>query len=315
MLQGTLNKIDETVPKVGGALDWKDLKPVHEQLLAGSAHGTKQWDKAFYGWVVDDMMKAHASKQFWLDLGLATLAAAAFVVAEIATFGTATFFIAAGIGLGITATQAAFAWDHYDTLNTAAGTTMSKESEIITQGQASAAMVKAAVDTVMAFIAMFAIGAKGAKALAGAGTAAAGAENAAMTLARSKMAQRIAYMERRIAMALERKGARDAVVDSAKAEIEAVHQGALKDAATIRNGKMAEFSGLSEAERNNLANEYLEKVGDQYRQAQGKLGAAADMVPQPVNAPGAGTGGGPSGVGPPPKRPPSLRAGEGWENW
>ena len=136
--------------------------------------------------------------QFWMQLGLSTLAAAAFLVAELATVGTATFFIAAGIGLGITAGQAAAAWENYGDLQTAAGTTMSAETEMVTQGQASTEMVRAAVETALAFLALVGLGARAARAVGGAAAGAQGGEAAVLAAARGRANGRIAYMQQRV---------------------------------------------------------------------------------------------------------------------
>jgi hypothetical protein len=320
VLQGTLRNITETEPKVdSGDLDWRDLTPIHDQLRGGASAGAAhQWNGPFRSWVIDDLLEGYHARQFWIGLGLGSLAAAAFIVAELATAGSATFFIAAGIGLGITAEQAASSWENYEDLHAAANTTMSRETEMVTQGQASAAMVKAAVDTVFAFLAAVGIGTRVVRALGGAGAALEG-EEALLAAARGRASGRIAYMERRIANVLARREPRETVAETAAAELEQIHQGALRDVATIRNGGLPEFEALSPEARAQVADDYLEQVGRAWRDAQQRVARAAEAAgqpqvvpPDPSAAPGAPS----PGFGhPPARRPPSSHHGTGWEDW
>lgn len=321
VLDGTLQKIAETGPKIdSGDLDWRDLTPIHQQLRAGAAGGAgHNWSGPFRRWVADDLLEGHQAQQFWVQLGLTSLAAAAFVVASLATAGTATFFIAAGIGLGITAGQAAYAWENYEDLQSAADTSMSRETQMVTQGQASAEMIRATVETVIAFLAAFGLGARALRALGGA-TAALEGEAALMAGARSRIAGRIAYMERRVAdtLAPASRGGRTTVT-AAREGLEQIHEGALRDANAIRNGRIAEFADLPAPARNQLAEEYLEQVGRTWRDAQQRLARAAEAAeaprvvpPDPAARPGSPS----TGFGhPPARRPPPTRGGTGWEDW
>ena len=96
-LQETLNNIHRTREAVqSDDLDHRDMWPLHEQLYANS----NTWTEPFYQWVAKDEVKGHERAEFWLDVGLGTLSAIGFLVANLVTAGTATFFIAAGVGLG-----------------------------------------------------------------------------------------------------------------------------------------------------------------------------------------------------------------------
>jgi hypothetical protein len=83
-------------------------------------------------------------------MGLATLAAAAFILAEFATAGLATAaLVGAGIGLG--AGQAIVAWEKALELQTAEKATTGAGTELLASGQASMATFEAALATVMVF--------------------------------------------------------------------------------------------------------------------------------------------------------------------
>jgi hypothetical protein len=115
-LASLLNNIDETQRKLDSdRLDYRELRPIHAQMFGG--RGTRppgtietNWTQPLPRWVGEEDVRAHERAEFWLSLGLGSLAAAAFVIAELATFGGATFFVAAGVGLGLSGTQAARSW-------------------------------------------------------------------------------------------------------------------------------------------------------------------------------------------------------------
>jgi hypothetical protein len=153
VLTEVLDNIDETIPKVGDDLDDRDLKPIHHQLFNGlEARSGTDWSQRIPRWAAEDLLSDHEATQFWISLGLGTLAAAAFIVAEIATLGTATFFIAAGVGIGASAIQAGRSWEQYEDLATAADAAVSDDLALVARGQVDAARVSAIMDTVFAFL-------------------------------------------------------------------------------------------------------------------------------------------------------------------
>src|SRR5205807_2294204 len=79
-----------------------------------------------------------------------TLAAAAFVVAELATGGAATFFFIAGAG--IAGYQMVEKWDEYADLAAAADTEMSEELQLVYPGQVEAAKLGAILQTIFLFL-------------------------------------------------------------------------------------------------------------------------------------------------------------------
>src|SRR5262249_44293801 len=107
-LHAVLANIVKTSPKLQGDDDfWLKLKPIHDQLTGGAVAGqaAMPWTDPVHAFVAHEVVKDYEDAEFWKDLGLTALAMAAFVVAELATAGGATFFIAAGVGMGITGYQ------------------------------------------------------------------------------------------------------------------------------------------------------------------------------------------------------------------
>ena len=168
------SNIDATLPKLDtDDLDWRDLRPIHAQLFSGQITGVSgtDWSQPFTRWVAQDVLSDHESHEFWVSLGLGTLAAAAFVVASLATAGSATFFIAAAVGIGASGLQAGMSWENYEDLARAEDATVSDERSLLARGQASAALVQAALDTVFLFLDVYGVAAHaaaGAAARAGA---------------------------------------------------------------------------------------------------------------------------------------------------
>ncbi len=152
-LRELLANIRATMPKLGGDLDDRDLAPLHERLFQGApgASGTR-WSNPLHQSIAREVVEGHEDAQFWLSLGLGTAAAAAFVVAELATFGGATFFIAGGAGLAAGGVMAARGWEQWDDLSTAANASTSEQGQIVSQTQADAALTSAVIDSAFAFL-------------------------------------------------------------------------------------------------------------------------------------------------------------------
>ena len=151
-LKALREHIAGTLGKVDGSLAY-DLKPIHGQLMSGAAKGASNidWANPVTRSIAKGVLEAKASQDFWVTLGLSSLAAAAFVIAEIGTLGLATPVLA-GVGMGIGVGLAATSWEKAYTLAQASKASASKETELVAQGQATAAVVEAVLNTVMAFI-------------------------------------------------------------------------------------------------------------------------------------------------------------------
>jgi hypothetical protein len=157
LLGATLRSIDTTDPMLdAGALDWRDLVPLHDQLFGGLlAESGTEWGRAFNTRIARDVIADHQSQQFWLTLGLGSLAAAAFIFSEIATSGMATFLWAAA-GVTASGSQAAMSIARYQHLVTAAGAATSEDTRLVGGQQVSDAAFAAVLDTAFAFLDVFA---------------------------------------------------------------------------------------------------------------------------------------------------------------
>ncbi len=153
VLGSTLRKIIETEPKIDdGDLDWRDLVPIHTQLYNGMrSESGVAWSSSLAKNIASDVIGDYQARQFWVSLGLGSLAAAAFIFSEIATGGMATFLWAAA-GVAASGAQAGMSIERYDDLVTAAGTATSPDSRLVGDEQVSEARVAAVLDTVFAFI-------------------------------------------------------------------------------------------------------------------------------------------------------------------
>lgn len=163
ILQGTLDTIARCEVKIGqNDPDYRDLVPIHTQLLTGavaSPSGT-DWQTALGRWVIADDVKSHKAQEFWIRLGLKSLAAAAIVVAEISTIGTATFFIAAGAGLGISGGVAIDSYRKYASLEEAAKSNVKSETALVDKATVQAAGNKAIEDAQQFFASVAVLGVK-----------------------------------------------------------------------------------------------------------------------------------------------------------
>ncbi len=134
-------------------LDFRDLKPIHQQLLSGTENNSGiNWSDPLPNWALTTEMANHETREFWIELGLGSLAAAAFIVAEIATFGGATFFIALGAGLAIGGGLAASKWENYEDLSTANQANVLPDTRLVSDAGLRAALIDATLESVFFFL-------------------------------------------------------------------------------------------------------------------------------------------------------------------
>ncbi len=148
MLTSTRDSIRSTRPKLAGSLAY-ELTPIHNQLFGG-ARGTTgvDWKDAAAQALAKEVLDLESTAEFWKTMGLSTLAAAAFILAEFATAGMATAALV-GFGVGIGAGQAAVAWDKAMEMTQAARATTGGGTELLASGQAEMAVFEAALATAM----------------------------------------------------------------------------------------------------------------------------------------------------------------------
>jgi hypothetical protein len=146
-MNAVLLKIDDAAGKVGNDLDYRDFIPVHEQLIGGPKFGGPV-EKA----VIKADVEGHETLKMLRSLGLGVLSAAAFILAEFATAGMATFLLVAG-GLAASGLNAGLSIDDYLTKKKAAeASSGNKELDIISQSQADSALMAAVIDSVFVFL-------------------------------------------------------------------------------------------------------------------------------------------------------------------
>jgi hypothetical protein len=134
VLSQTLKDIAQCQSKIrGNDPDYRDMVPLHAQLLAGTAASPSgiNYQNVFAEWVVKNDLRDYKVREFWVRLGFQTAAAVAFVVVEFATAGTATFFIAAGVGLAASGYQAYNSLDQYLALEQASKTNVKDATAIV----------------------------------------------------------------------------------------------------------------------------------------------------------------------------------------
>ncbi len=142
-----IGKIEDAAGKVGGDLDYRDFIPVHEQLMAGPKFGDPI-SKA----VIQHDVEGHETAKMLRSLGLGALSAAAFILAEFATAGMATFLLVAA-GIGASATNAGLSIDDYMKKKTAADASSGNPAlDIVNKEQADSALLAAVIDSVFVFL-------------------------------------------------------------------------------------------------------------------------------------------------------------------
>jgi hypothetical protein len=132
----SMRTVLKNITKTEGKLKDQDflfkLSPIERTLSAGTLSASKtKWNDALPQWVAGQVTQNYKDQQFWLDLGIGTLAAAAFVVAEIATLGTATFFAAAAVGVAASAAEVASKWNAYMDLSNAGKSAASDKTQLV----------------------------------------------------------------------------------------------------------------------------------------------------------------------------------------
>lgn len=131
------------------SVDALDMLPIIEQLRRGKKRGPSSlnWASPFLASAASGLVEKNKLENLASNIGLAIAGTAAFMLAEAATGGLATFALA-GAGFAASGYQA------YDSITKAtafgqlADSAVSEESRIISEGQASDAMISAVLDSV-----------------------------------------------------------------------------------------------------------------------------------------------------------------------
>lgn len=190
-LRTTHEKIIEAQEKISGGgsdvtlpgedetpIGYSDLVPIHSQLLAGAGIADFStafpWQEPLFGGLAKDDLDKDKNQDFWTELGLDMVTAAALIAAPFT--GGATAAILVGGAVGIDAGRAAVSWQKYADLKDLGQTGTRDELALVSQGQVSGALTAAILSTLALFLDAFGAraGAGGAPAI----TAVEGAEAA-----------------------------------------------------------------------------------------------------------------------------------------
>ncbi|WP_020476544.1 eCIS core domain-containing protein [Zavarzinella formosa] len=143
-------------------LDPLNLQPIHAQLFSGQkSQSMTAWNGQYDQWLAKELLSHHESVEFWKAMGIGTAAAAAFIIAEFATAGWATVFVASGVALS--GLQAADSWEKYLAVADASKTALNDKQNLVGSGRASDALVAALLDSVFFFLDAYSAAAKGVK--------------------------------------------------------------------------------------------------------------------------------------------------------
>jgi hypothetical protein len=169
-----LKKIEEATTT---DLDYRDFIPVHEQMMAGG-----KWSSPIEKAVIKHDVEGHETMKMLRSLGLGALSAAAFILAEFATAGMASFLLVAA-GIGASAGNAGLSINDYLEKKKASEASSGNPAlDIVSREAADSALLAAVIDSVFVFI-------DGAGALAGGLSKSAKAAAAMLEAAEAGMAK------------------------------------------------------------------------------------------------------------------------------
>ena len=153
LLQGLQAKIADATGKVGDDLEYFEFVPIHGQLFAGTLKGGSgfDWTKSVEQTLAKQYVEGHTTAELMRSLGISILAAAAFILAELASGGMATFLLA-GTGIGLGVGQAAMSWDKYNDLASARAASIRPEMALVSKEQVDSALLGAILDTAFVFL-------------------------------------------------------------------------------------------------------------------------------------------------------------------
>lgn len=134
-LTRTLTLIDDGQVKVmSDRPHYRDMTPLHAQLLTGMApslFSQRVWRDPFNQWVVQQDLQNLRDEEFYKQLGVQTLGAAAFVFLNFATAGTATFAIVAAASITASGMRAYDSMQTFIDLENAARTNVQDSTRIV----------------------------------------------------------------------------------------------------------------------------------------------------------------------------------------
>jgi hypothetical protein len=139
-LHEMLEKVDKATAAVGGSLDHRDLRPLHEKITAEPPF-SQPYERA----VAQQAVADHDAMKTWIALGLTIPGALALLLPG----GAALAGIVGALG---SATQAGLSWADYQRMKTAREARTGPGNDLVTQEQLDDAAVQAALDAAFAFL-------------------------------------------------------------------------------------------------------------------------------------------------------------------
>jgi hypothetical protein len=139
-LHEMLEKVEKATAAIGGSLDHRDLRPLHEKVTA-EAPFSQPFERA----VAQQAVADHDAMKTWIALGLTIPGAVALLLPG----GAAIAGIVGALG---SATQAALSWADYQRIKTAREARTGPGNDLVTQEQLDDAAIQAAVDAAFAFL-------------------------------------------------------------------------------------------------------------------------------------------------------------------
>lgn len=177
-MRHVIRDIEETQRKLdGGGLEPLDLRPIHEQLFAGTPGGSPvRWADDLPHWAASQLVGDHEFNQALVSLGLQTAAAALFMLAPF-TGGASLYVMLAG--LAVTGTKFYLSQQQYETLAQAAGTSVTPGTELVRQHEVDTAELVRNADLIALALASLAVAGEAAVQTIGANRSPAAPGNAA----------------------------------------------------------------------------------------------------------------------------------------
>ena len=140
-LQTLLRGIESTAAQIGGAIDFRDLRPVHDVVLRMPGYAG-----AYERSVAEQAVAGHDTMKTLISFGLAALQAIALLSAPV--LGPAALIPIVGLGVG----QAAVSYDDYRRLRAARDARAGSAGAVVSDETVDAAQLQAILDGVFAFV-------------------------------------------------------------------------------------------------------------------------------------------------------------------
>jgi hypothetical protein len=161
LMGSILTSIEKARTKIDSDdLDYRDLKPIHAQLFGGLKSNTgTEWNQPLNQWAAKEDIKDHKQAEYLEQLGLEIAAFAALLVADLATFGGATFLLAAGAGLGASWMKKQLAEEKYEGLAAASKSQVKDDTGLVNREQVTSAEAEAKSAKIDFFLSVAMLGA------------------------------------------------------------------------------------------------------------------------------------------------------------